>query len=236
MMGKTHIAGALAAWALVYPIVTKTGFTTPQGALVLVVSFGGTILAGIIPDVDQPGSTIDHTLFGPLGKTRHGAMLGGLILLGISFFLRSPALMTHVFQLPLSLEQLIHYFPWISLILGVLGACLVIIATLKHRGITHTLLGMGLFLWAADTILEFTPNLAPFRMELLIVYGAGYLSHLFLDLIAHGDPLFYPVIKKRIRLPFAIRTGSFWDVVVIRLGLLAYFVLVVSTLYLPAKW
>ncbi|MDR3543398.1 MAG: hypothetical protein P4L69_20945, partial [Desulfosporosinus sp.] len=57
---------------------------------------------------------------------------------------------------------------------------------------------------------------------------------LLLDLVAHGVPLFYPVIKKRISLPFSIRTGSFWDIVVIRFGLLAYFVFAIATLYLPS--
>ena len=235
MMGKTHIAGSLATWALVYPLAAKTGLSTPRSALVLAASLGGTVIAGLLPDIDQPGSTIDRTLFGPLGKTRARAMLAGLLLLGISLLLRSPALIAHVFYLPIS-KDLIHYVHGISLIIGALGACLVTISTLKHRGITHTLLGMALFLWAADTILGFIPILVSFRIELLIVYGAGYLSHLLLDLIAHGDPLFYPVIKKRIHLPFSIRTGSFGDIVVIRFVLLAYFAFVAVSLYVPAAW
>lgn len=130
----------------------------------------------------------------------------------------------------------LHYASWISLVSGVIGSTLVIIASMKHRGITHTLLGMGLFLWSADTLLDFIPILAPWRTALLLVYGAGYLSHLLLDLIAHGVPLFYPVIKKRISLPFSIRTGSIWDIVVIRFGLLFYFVFAVASLYLPSAW
>jgi len=236
MMGKTHIAGALASWALVYPMLAKTSLSTPQDALVLTVSLGGTILAGLLPDVDQPGSMIDQTLFGPLGKTRIGAMLGGLLLLGISFFLRSPVLMARVFHSLILLRTLIHYAPWISLILGALGACLVIIAILKHRGITHKLLFIGPFLWGVNALLEFLPILAPWRMSLLLVFGAGYLSHLLLDLIADGVPLLDPIIEGNLRLPLPIHTGSFWDVVVIRYGLLAYFAFAVANSYLPAAW
>ena len=118
--------------------------------------------------------------------------------------------------------------------MGVIGAVLIVIASMKHRGITHTLLGMGLFLWGIDTLLGYIPILAHWRMTLLLICGAGYLSHLLLDLVAHGVPLFYPVIKKRISLPFSIRTGSFWDIVVIRFGLLTYFVFAIATLYLPS--
>lgn len=233
MMGKTHIAGALASWALVYPILAKTTLSTSQDVMVLVVSLGSAVLGGLLPDIDQPGSMINQTFFGALGKTRIGAMLGGLLLLGISIFLRIPALTAHVFRPIEQLDIVVEYAPRLSLILGALGACLVIIATLKHRGITHMLLGMGIFLWGADTLLGFFPILAPSRMALLLVFGAGYLSHLLLDLIAHGIPLFYPIVKKRISLPFSIRTGGFWDIIVIRFGLISYFVFAVANLYLP---
>lgn len=236
MMGKTHIAGALASWALIYPLLAKTSlFTlTPQNTIMLAVSLGGSVLGGLIPDIDQPGSTIDRDLFGPLGKTHIRELLGGILLLGISLSMRIPALMAHVFRMAVNQGTLTNYLPEISLVLGVLGAMLVVISSMKHRGITHTLLGMSLFLWGIDTIISYMPILAPWRTALLFFSGAGYLSHLLLDLVAHGVPLFYPVIKKRISLPFSIRTGSFWDVVVIRLGLLAYFVIALASLYLPS--
>ena len=236
MMGKTHIAGALASWAVVYPLLAKTTLSTTQDVMVLTASISGAVLGGLLPDVDQPGSMIDQKLFGALGKTRIGAMLAGVLLLGTSAFLRIPDLIRHVFRPSSLLNVFLHYAPWISLVLGVIGATLVVIASMKHRGITHTLLGMGLFLWGYDSLLGFFPILAPWRTVLLLVYGAGYLSHLLLDLIAHGVPLFYPVIKKRISLPFSIRTGSLWDVVVFRFGLLAFFVFAVANLYLPAAW
>jgi len=233
-MGKTHIAGALASWALVFPMLAKTSLSSTQDVLVLTVSLCGTVLGGLLSDVDQPGSMIDQTLFGALGKTRIGAMIGGVTLIGVSVFLRIPALIAHVIHSPILLALLKHYGTWISLALGVLGVVLVIVALMKHRGITHTLLGMGLFLWGADALLGFFPILAPWRMALLLVFGAGYLSHLLLDLIADGVPLLYPIIKESIRQPLPIHTGSLWDVVVFRFGLLAYFVFAVATMYLPA--
>ncbi|ODA40055.1 metal-dependent hydrolase [Desulfosporosinus sp. BG] len=234
MMGKTHIAGALAAWAVAYPMLVKTTLSTPQDAMILAASLGGTVLGGLLPDIDQPGSTIDQTLFGALGKTRIGAMVGGVLLLSMSIFLRIPSLIRLVCHSSSFLSVLLHYAPRISLFSGVIAVALVVIASMKHRGISHTLLGMGLFLWGADTLLGYIPILTPWRVALLYVYGAGYLSHLLLDLMAHGVPLFYPVIKRRIRLPFSIRTGSFGDVVVIRFGLLAYFIFALATSYLPA--
>ncbi|KLU61446.1 inner membrane protein [Peptococcaceae bacterium CEB3] len=224
MMGKTHIAGALAAWSLLHPAVSGTLVTAPQNIAVLTVGLGGAVLGGLLPDMDQPGSTIDRDLFGPLGSSRAGAMLGGLFLLALSVCLRIPALAERVVSVHAAQSLVLRYGGKASLILGLLGAVLVIISSLKHRGMTHTLLGMALFLWGADTLLGLSPFLAPWRVPLLMVFGAGYLSHLLLDLIADGVPLLYPLYKKRIHLPVSIKTGSLWDVVVIRLGLLAWFV------------
>ena len=236
MMGKTHIAGALASWALVYPLLAKTSLATltPQNVIVIAVSLGGTVLGGLLPDIDHPGSTIDRDLFGPLGKTHIGELLGGVLLIGMSLSFRIPALRESIFHSPILQSTLTYYTPWISPVLGVLGAILVVVASMKHRGITHSLLGMALFLWGIDTLFGLIPILIPWRTVLMLVCGAGYLSHLLLDLVAHGVPLFYPLTKKRISLPFSINTGSFWDVVVIRFGLLVYFVFAVATLYLPA--
>lgn len=238
MMGKTHIAGALASWALVYPLISKTSMAIliPQNVTVIAVSLAGTVLSGLLPDIDHPGSTIDRDLFGPLGKTHSGELLGGILLLGMSLSLRVPVLMGRIFHLTILQGTLKYYAPWISLVSGVLGAILVVVAFMKHRGITHSLLGMGLFLWGIDTLFGLLNILTPWRIVLMLVCGAGYLSHLVLDLVANGVPLFYPLIPRRISLPFSIRTGSFWDIVVIRLGLLAYFVFVFVISYLPLAW
>ncbi|KLU60312.1 inner membrane protein [Peptococcaceae bacterium CEB3] len=223
-MGKTHIAGALAAWSLIHPAVSGTLVTAPKNIAVLTVGLGGAVLGGLLPDIGQPGSTIDRDLFGPLGSSRAGSMLGGLVLLALNVCLRIPALAERVVSAHAAQSLVLRYGGKASLILGLLGAVLVIVSSLKHRGITHTLLGMGLLLWGADTLLGLSPFLAPWRVPLLMVFGAGYLSHLLLDLIADGVPLLYPLYKNRIRLPVSIKTGSLWDVVVIRLGLLAWFV------------
>ena len=233
MMGKTHIAGALASWTVVYPMVAKTTLSTTQNVMILTASISLAVLGGLLPDIDQPGSMIDQTLFGALGKSRIGAMLGGALLLVMSVFLRIPVLTAYVFHSPILQGLIKHYGTWISLALGAIGATLVIIALMKHRGITHTLLGMGLFLWMVDTLLGFLPILAPWRIALLFCFSAGYLSHLLLDIIADGVPLFYPLYKGFIRQPLPIHTGSLWDVVVIRFGLLAYFGFYVAHLYLP---
>ncbi|WP_240986713.1 metal-dependent hydrolase [Acididesulfobacillus acetoxydans] len=223
-MGKTHAAGALAAWSLLHPAITRQAFATAQNFEVLAVSLGAAVLGGLLPDIDRPGSTIDRDLLGRLGSSRAGAMLSGLLLLAVSAFLRIPTLVRTVFSAQVMRIMVLRYAGVLSLATGLLGAVLVIVSSLKHRGITHTLLGMGLFLWGADTLLGFSHFLIPWRVPLLMVFGAGYLSHLLLDLIADGVPLLYPVWKKRIRLPVSVKTGSFWDVVVVRLGLVAWLV------------
>lgn len=236
MTGKTHIAGALASWAVVYPMLVKTRLSKSQDIMFFAVSLGGTVLGGLFPDIDQPGSMIDQALFGALGKTRRGSMLGGLVFIGISVFLRIPDLIKLIFRSSSLLTQLLYYAPELSLVSGVAGAALIMIASLKHRGITHTLLGLVLFLWGADILFGYIPILVLWHRALLIIFGAGYLSHLILDLIAHGVPLFYPIVKKRIHLPFSIRTSGFWDVVIIRFGLLFYFIFALTTSVLPAMF
>lgn len=130
------------------------------------------MLGGLLPDIDHPGSTIDRDLFGPLGKTHIGELLGGVILLGMSLSLRIPVLMGRVFHSPILLSTLTHYAPWISLVLGVIGAMLVVIASMKHRGITHSLLGIALFLGGIDTLFGLIPILIPWRIALMLVCGA----------------------------------------------------------------
>jgi len=222
MMGKTHLAGALAAWSYMLPATLQP--MNEQETIVMGVGLGLALIGGILPDIDQPGSTIDQELFGPLGKTRIGAMLGGLLLLVISFVLRTPNVLGRVLDSAVLLNLIQRHSFWVSLIVGILGATLVIIASLKHRGITHTLLGMGVFMWGLDTLLGLKglSFLLPWRISLLVVFGAGYFSHLLLDLISDGVPLLYPLIKKRIRLPISISTNSLLDKVVCRYCLLSF--------------
>lgn len=72
-----------------------------------------------------------------------------------------------------------------------------------HRTITHSL--TGLFLFALPVFL--------FWKEYLIVFLAGYLSHLVLDSFTKtGVPIGYPFIKEYYG-PRLIRTGSLAEVV-----------------------
>ncbi|RJX20614.1 MAG: metal-dependent hydrolase [Ammonifex sp.] len=76
---------------------------------------------------------------------------------------------------------------------------------LGHRGPLHSLLGAALFSLLAGLILR-RYHLPP---ELLPGAAAGYLSHLFLDILnsdARGIPLLWP-LKPRFQLPL-VRTGS----------------------------
>ncbi|WP_027339109.1 metal-dependent hydrolase [Halonatronum saccharophilum] len=77
----------------------------------------------------------------------------------------------------------------------------------KHRGITHSILGLVLFFFLTGEMVK-----AGWINE-LIWYGLviGYLSHLIADMLnVHGIPLFYPN-NKRFKFNTNITTGSWGE-------------------------
>ena len=62
-----------------------------------------------------------------------------------------------------------------------------------HRGLTHTLVIVGLLLWL---VLRFAQ---PWLMPYGLAFVTGYASHLVADL-GHGVPLFWPLTDRHIKL------------------------------------
>lgn len=78
-------------------------------------------------------------------------------------------------------------------------------AIFGHRGITHSLLAI---LAMVGSVYFFFDEIRENNLDWLLPLIIGYLSHLFADYLTNsGIPLFYPV-KRRIRSPLTVKTGS----------------------------
>jgi len=193
MLGKTHgaiggMTGALLLPCLQLPrpqlnvpswlnqIMGQATQTRVEDVCMIIIGIGLSTIGSLMPDLDEPNSTISREVAPiPLLSRRISmlAMAGCLWLSSIVGWLP--------FQLSLIL----------SLWLG-------IAAIVKHRGITHSLLGTGLVFIA---IRAMDPSLA-------IAFTVGYASHLLADMLTnHGVVLFWP-FPVRVRIPTGLRTGS----------------------------
>ena len=150
-------------------------------------------VGSLIPDIDKPGSTITRDIAGPFGASRIMSLIGGI---GLIF-------LTNLLKLPL-------FF----LLAGVL---LLVMACLKHRGITHSIFGLILACYTI-TILQVHPIYQQYvGIPIFRPFTIGYTAHLIADFCTNrGIAPFYPIIKKRVKMPLVtVRTGSMLDKVVI---------------------
>ncbi|HBP64427.1 MAG TPA: hypothetical protein DD730_09160 [Desulfosporosinus sp.] len=219
MTGKTHIAiGFLAVMLGTKIIDTALIKTFPKLVLnndlkaivvIQLVALGLAVwLGSLAPDLDQPGSTLSRDLGGPMGTTKVGALVGGLGLLYLSSHL--PAILRSV--------------PYIAVGFIIIGCILLMKCVLKHRGMTHSLLGMTLagaaVNWGLLSLSEMGVTFAP---TLLLPFLIGYGAHLAADSFTNsGIAPFYvpfvPMTQKHWHWPLSITTGTFVDTVVLRFG------------------
>lgn len=108
-----------------------------------------TAVAALLPDIDHPNSKVSHLL--TLGPLR-GALGVGLLLFGVHYQLLSAL---------------------------IVGGILLVLTTIPHRGVTHSLLPLVVLAW-----------LEPGPMVI------GYATHLILDAFSGGIPLFWPHPKR----------------------------------------
>jgi inner membrane protein len=88
---------------------------------------------------------------------------------------------------------------------SVMGSKTKILSFLKHRGLTHSILGAGIVYFLMQFL--FTRYLTK-AVPLINYVMIGYISHIFLDMLTpSGVSLFYP-FKKRIKILPLIKTGS----------------------------
>lgn len=231
MTGKTHVVVGLAIVAS-EPLI-KLSFIEFYQSLsqhkVFPVSLGVQILAivaavwigSLAPDIDQPGSTLSRDIGGPLGRTKFSALMGGLVLLYFSAHL--PAIFATI--------------PYIQAVIVIIGCLLMMMAVLKHRGLTHSLLGMTIAGAAIHWVLLTLARGISFVPGLIIPFLIGYGAHLAADSFTNSGValLYLPFIEKtqkHWRWPLHIQTGAFMDTVVLRaVGIVLIFINVLHIIY-----
>lgn len=200
MMGKTHIAIGLAATTFTTPLLRWPGVN--DSLLTFAVSVGVVALGSLTPDLDRPGSTLSSLVAGPFGRSRIAALLGGVGTIYIS----------GKFNLRFGGYDL-------SQILSVIGIILLVMALMKHRGVTHSLIGVVVALYATNAF----QNLGFYQhyvgVPIVKPFMVGYIAHLLADFISGeigGIAPLYPFVEKRIVPPFSIPNGGLLDRLVIR--------------------
>lgn len=104
---------------------------------------------------------------------------------------------------------------------------------LKHRGITHTLLMPGIFLFAMMASANYITNniLRIFFNSLLFGLLFGWTMHIVADLFNRkGVPLFWPITKKKIHIA-TVTTGTWQE----SAWLLCYLVIAVGLICLKGN-
>ena len=104
---------------------------------------------------------------------------------------------------------------------SILGKKIKIFSFLKHRGLTHSILGVVILYYALEF---FAKNCYSPLLTFVPYIVLGCVSHIILDMLTpSGVALFYP-LKKRFKIPL-IRTGSKLETIFMfsLIALMAYF-------------
>jgi len=225
MTGKTHTRIGAATTVALIPVsipdltywenhLSINGILDGLYSLIpFLLIMGVTWVGSLAPDLDQPGSTLTQKAILPFGKTRLSALIAGLSFMYIGKL--------HLFTfIPTKFND----------VLVIVGFVLILMPMMKHRGITHSLIGMaiaGFGFYSLEGLGVYQKYVQPYaQLDLIWPFLIGYGAHLLADAFTEtGIPLFYiPFLEKthfRIRLPVYIRTGSVMDSLVIRYGAFA---------------
>lgn len=210
MTGKTHVAiGYATAAAAVGGHLMQSTSLSQLVAMAIAVGLGS-----MAPDLDQPGSTLSRGIGGPFGRTKATALIGGLSLLYLAT--RLPAILSPI--------------PYLQVGFLVIGFILIMMALVKHRGLTHSLVGMGLACIAVHWgLLVLLAEGVSYASSLLLPFLIGYGAHLIADSFTNSGiaPFYLPFVsitQKHWHFPLHIRTGSFADRVVLRLGSIVFII------------
>jgi len=219
MTGKTHVAigfaTAVLGGRLIQPISLEyfpnfrlqEGLSSSTFVRLLAVAVA-VWLGSMAPDLDQPGSTLSRDIGGPFGRTKFTAFVGGLCLLYIS---------THM-------PAILSTLPYLRVGFLIVGWILLMMSIVKHRGLTHSFLGFALACIAVKWgLLGLSEEGVSFAANLFIPFFIGYAAHLVADSFTNSGiaPFYLPFVsitQKHWHFPLHIRTGSFGDTVVLRLG------------------
>ena len=185
MMGRTHLMIGMAVGALMESQAPGLGIV--KGRLI-----GGA--GGLVPDFDHPNSKATRSL-APIALGGSRKVTLALLSLGVMYL----AWQGHV-----PYEGVVACALW-----------LLVAAFSKHRGITHSLIGLVCATYAVHTWLG----------DSWPIFAAGYASHLFADMLTdRGVPLLWP-LKTDFSLPTGLSTGRFFASLieqVIQMGCVLY--------------
>ncbi|SHK05821.1 metal-dependent hydrolase [Tepidibacter formicigenes] len=242
MKGVTHFAiGALTAVETSL-LIDKP--LTPSGFIFACVF-------SLLPDIDEPNSKISTTLIkSSFSKAvyRYTLYLINMIIFFILIYINKNLVLNFIisFSLIILIENKLKHallrkclFSLLSIILSLslyyikapfpfisLSIFLGVAPWLKHRGFTHSILGVMFIYYLLNEIEQLLGS------EYIALYGTiGYLSHLFLgDIFTKmGIPIFYPIFNKKISLGF-IKVGSFIGNLFEIIYIFIYFSIVIYTL------
>ena len=176
MTAKTHTA---CASALTLVLIQ------PNNIKYLTLSIAGSIIGGIIPDIDSKNSETNQIF----DKVTIITLLTIAICIALEYYFniglyKLIAKKTNIIELSLSL---VLFF-----IMCIIGS------RTHHRSFTHSIIGLIIFSYILSI------SLPKIFIESFII---GYISHIFLDLLNHkGLKLFFP-IKKRLCLDLCDSDG-----------------------------
>lgn len=193
MLGRTHVSIGFLALTVISPPVVWPGVTHDKALLAFAASLVAVTVGSLAPDMDQPGSTLPRRVAGPFGANRIMSLIGGV---GAIY-----------------LNSRYH----ISSYLNLAGIILLVMALIKHRGITHSIFGV-LGAWYAIKALQGDPLYVHYvGFNIVHPFMVGYIAHICADFFSdHGIAPLYPIWKKHIRMPIVhIVTSGFLDKVFI---------------------
>lgn len=246
MMARTH--AALGVFAVLFA-ATIIGLSFFEHEL-NVVSIGLVLLGALLPDMDMEGATLAKR-FGIIKENFIEkiwfVLLGILLVIGYLSFENTPIFYGIVFMIIMgfvmsksfakrgfrTLRNVIHGLTGVLCIAGAyysehyplawIGFILLILLFSTHRGLSHSLLFLGLTVFAIHQITAFYGY-----HNYSVIFGIGMASHIFSDMFTkHGVRLFWPLDKK-FHFPYYIKTGGKFEnflfviisILVIRLGLM----------------
>jgi membrane-bound metal-dependent hydrolase YbcI (DUF457 family) len=232
MLGHDHALSGALAFAVVAPLL-------PVSGIQLAVAVALTAGAGVLPDLDEPGSTIARTfgfLTGTFAWIVHrlsgGHRKGTHSLLGVGL-MTIAALWAGSFQQGAAANPQ-HQELWLHLVPAGLILALLFSAGLRalfiggHHGDLFGIALAVLVLWQGWDLVEVTSWHVP---VLAVSVALGMLAHLAGDMLTHdGCPLLYPLSRQEFGLlpePVRITTNKLaerWVISPLLLIALAYFI------------
>lgn len=205
MLGRTHVSIGLATLTYAIPGFALPSLQSDKALLAFGMTIMATVVGSLAPDLDQPGSTLARDVAGPFGKSRLMAMLGGAAAIFIN--------------------QYFHINQYLTLA----GIILLVMAFIKHRGITHSLLGILAAAYAVYALQGWEVYRHFVGVPIIKPFMIGYIAHIAADFFAGGIMFGYPVFKKNVKVPLiTIHTGSLMDKVIVNYA--AFLLAVVNVL------